>query len=35
MSNRLYERDFHEWLGEQARLLRAGEVAKLDLDNLA
>lgn len=35
MSNRLYERDFHEWLGEQARLLRAGEVATLDLENLA
>jgi hypothetical protein len=31
----LYERDYTAWLEEQARLLRAGRVAELDLANLA
>ena len=35
MSNTLYETDFVSWLGEQARLLRAGELAELDIENLA
>jgi hypothetical protein len=35
MSNTLYRTDFHAWLGEQAKLLRAGDVAGLDLENLA
>ena len=35
MSNTLYEADFVRWLGEQARLLRAGEWAELDIENLA
>ena len=35
MSNTLYETDFVCWLGEQARLLRAGQWAELDIENLA
>ena len=35
MSNTLYETDFVCWLGEQARLLRAGELTGLDVENLA
>lgn len=32
--NSLYDRDFYEWTQEQARLLRAGRFADLDLENL-
>ena len=32
--NSLYERDFHEWALEQARLLRERRFAALDLENL-
>ncbi|HEY8567137.1 MAG TPA: DUF29 domain-containing protein [Beijerinckiaceae bacterium] len=32
--NSLYERDFHEWALEQARLLRERRWDELDLDNL-
>ena len=35
MTNTLYETDFVCWLGEQARLLRAGDLAALDIENLA
>lgn len=35
MSNSLYAADFHAWLGEQARALRARDIAHLDLENLA
>lgn len=35
MSNTLYDNDFVRWLGEQARLLRAGDFAALDVENLA
>lgn len=36
MSNiSLYERDFHAWANEQAALLRAGQVDKADLPNIA
>lgn len=31
----LYERDFYGWCLEQARLVRAGRLAELDLPNLA
>jgi hypothetical protein len=31
----LYERDFYAWSLEQARLLRAGLVTQLDLENIA
>lgn len=31
----LYERDFHAWANEQASLLRAGELASLDIAHIA
>lgn len=31
----LYDEDFHAWTIEQARLLRAGELAAIDVANLA
>jgi hypothetical protein len=31
----LYERDFHAWAEEQARLLRAGLIAEADLSHIA
>jgi hypothetical protein len=31
----LYERDFHAWTEEQARLLRAGQTAQADLAHIA
>ena len=31
----LYERDFHAWAGEQARLLRAGKLASVDVAHVA
>ncbi len=31
----LYERDFHKWLNEQARMLRDGNLTALDTENLA
>jgi hypothetical protein len=31
----LYERDFHAWTQEQARLVRARRFAELDVDNIA
>ena len=34
MSNSLYETDFHDWLNQQAGLLRDGKFAALDIDNL-
>lgn len=30
----LYERDYHAWLAEQARILRAGKLGSLDTKNL-
>ncbi len=35
MSNTLYETDFSAWLDQQAGLLRRGDLAALDLENLA
>lgn len=35
MSNTLYDLDFHAWTVEQAALLRAGRLDRLDLDNIA
>ena len=36
MSNStLYERDFHAWANEQARLLRAGKLAQADVEHIA
>ena len=35
MSNALYDRDFYAWTAEQAALLRAGQLDRLDIDNLA
>lgn len=35
MSNSLYEHDFHAWANEQAALLRAGQLALADIDNIA
>lgn len=35
MSNTLYERDFHAWAHEQAALLRAGKLDRLDIENIA
>ena len=35
MSNTLYERDFHAWANEQAALLRAGRLDRLDIENIA
>ena len=34
MGNTLYEADFSAWLGQQAELLRRGELAALDTANL-
>lgn len=31
----LYDADFHAWTIEQARLLRAGEFSRLDIENIA
>jgi hypothetical protein len=31
----LYDRDFHAWANEQARLLRAGMLAEADIDHIA
>jgi hypothetical protein len=31
----LYDEDFYAWSMEQARLLRAGEFARLDIENIA
>ncbi len=31
----LYDEDFYGWTMEQARLLRAGEFARLDIENVA
>lgn len=31
----LYERDFYAWTAEQARLIRSGSIAEIDLHNLA
>lgn len=36
MSNStLYERDFHAWANEQARLLRAGKLSEADIPHIA
>ena len=35
MSNTLYDRDFYAWTAEQAALLRAGRLDRLDIDNIA
>ena len=36
MSNStLYERDFHAWANEQARLLRTGKLAQADVEHIA
>ncbi len=35
MSNTLYERDFYAWTTEQAALLRAGKLDRLDVENIA
>ncbi len=35
MSNTLYERDFYAWTTEQAALLRAGKLDRLDIENIA
>ena len=35
MSNSLYERDFYAWANEQATLLRAGQLERADIDNIA
>lgn len=35
MGNTLYETDFSAWLDQQAALLRRGDVAALDIQNLA
>ncbi len=31
----LYDEDFYAWSMEQARLLRAGEFSRLDIENVA
>ena len=35
MSNTLYERDFYAWANEQATLLRAGQLGRADIGNIA
>ncbi len=35
MSNSLYEQDFYAWANEQAALLRAGQLDRADIDNIA
>lgn len=34
MSATLYDQDFHAWTQEQARLLKTGEVSRLDFEHL-
>ena len=35
MKNSLYDRDFYAWANEQAALLRAGQLAEADIENIA
>jgi hypothetical protein len=35
MPNRNYEHDFYAWANEQAALLRAGELARADIEHIA
>jgi hypothetical protein len=35
MSNTLYDKDFFAWANEQARLLRAGDLAQADIEHIA
>jgi hypothetical protein len=35
MANVKYDRDFYAWANEQAALLRAGEVSRADVENIA
>ena len=35
MNNALYEEDFYAWANEQARLLRAGNLAQADIAHIA
>ena len=35
MANVKYDRDFYAWVNEQAALLRAGEVSRADVENIA
>src|ERR1700744_2026805 len=35
MPNAKYDRDFYAWANEQAALLRAGEVSRADVENIA
>jgi len=35
VSNTLYDRDFHAWAFEQARLLRAGHLSEADIEHIA
>ena len=35
MSNSLYDQDFFAWANEQARLLRAGQLAEADIEHIA
>jgi len=34
-NDKLYDRDFYAWANEQARLIRAGLLSDLDIENLA
>jgi hypothetical protein len=35
MANAKYDRDFYAWVNEQAALLRAGDVSRADVENIA
>ena len=35
MANAKYDRDFYAWANEQAALLRAGDVSRADVENIA
>jgi predicted nucleic acid-binding Zn-ribbon protein len=35
MANVKYDRDFYAWVNEQAALLRAGDVSRADVENIA
>ena len=35
VKNSLYDRDFYAWANEQAALLRAGQLAEADIENIA
>src|ERR1700678_3194991 len=35
MPNAKYDRDFYAWANEQAALLRAGELSRADVENIA